>query len=238
MDRNPGFLPYLGMENLSFRETPVENRPREKVFLHGCQSLEDFELIAIVLGHGDRHQDVFSLSKTLISYLKSRESMPTLEEITSIRGIGKAKACQIAATLELSRRFLLPKCRNAIRTPQDALPYLTELRQCSQEKVAVLTLDGHHQVLGNHVVTVGLANQSQIHPRETFYPAIRDRAVSIIVAHNHPSGHLSPSEADLAATRKLSAASKVLGIPLLDHLILAETGVLSLREKYPSCFEA
>ncbi len=225
------------METISFRETPIENRPREKIAAYGCQSLDDFELIAIIIGHGNRHQDVLSLSKTLISYLKSRESMPTLEEIASIRGIGKAKACQVAAVLELSRRFLLPKTRNSIRTPQDALPYLTELRQCSQEKVAVLTLDGHHQVLGNHVVTIGLANQSQIHPRETFYPAIRDRAVSIMVAHNHPSGHLSPSEADLAATRRLASASKVLGIPLLDHLIIAETGLLSLREKYPSCFE-
>jgi DNA repair protein RadC len=113
---------------------------------------------------------------------------------------------------------------------------LGALRSAPQECVVVLTLDGNNQVIKSHTITRGLANQSQIHPRETFYPAIHDRAVSILVAHNHPSGNLEPSEADLIATRRLVEVSKTLGIPVLDHLIVAEGGFLSIREKYPAYF--
>jgi DNA repair protein RadC len=213
-----------------------DQRPRERLIREGSSELEDVELIALVIGQGTRKQDALSIAKSLVFFLKTRQSTPTLAEIASLHGIGTTKACQIVAILELSRRFLLPRCRATIQSPRDALPYLTELRECRQEKVAVLTLDGHHQILGTYIVTVGLANQSQIHPRETFHPAIRDQAVSILVAHNHPSGHLEPSDADLTATKRLSEASRILGIPMLDHLIVAETGVLSLREKYPGCF--
>jgi DNA repair protein RadC len=102
--------------------------------------------------------------------------------------------------------------------------------------VVVLTLDGNNQIIKKHTITVGLANQSHIHPRETFFPAIQDRAVSILVAHNHPSGNLEPSEADLVATKRLVEVSKTMGIPLLDHLIVSENGFLSLRERFPAYF--
>ena len=100
----------------------------------------------------------------------------------------------------------------------------------------VLTLDGNNQLISNHIVTVGLVNQSQIHPRETFRCAILHNAVSIMIAHNHPSGNLEPSESDLAATRRLCESGKTLGIPLLDHLIVSSEGFVSLRERYPAYF--
>lgn len=213
-------------------------RPRERLISQGPQALTDQDLLAIVLGSGTQSKNVMVLAQDVLDLLKSSTQTPTWEDISGIHGIGLAKACQVGAILELSRRFLMPKVRTSITKPMDALPYLYDVRHSKQEKVAVLTLDGHHHVLQCHIVTVGLANQSQIHPRETFHPAIRDQAVSIMVAHNHPSGHLLPSEADLAATRRLNEASKVLGIPLLDHLIVAESGIYSIREHYPECFGA
>lgn len=124
-----------------------------------------------------------------------------------------------------------------VRTPSDILPLLSPDMTERQERFIVITLDGSHNVIKKHVVTIGLANQSQIHPRETFFPAVQDQAVSIIVAHNHPSGNLEPSDSDLAATRRLVDASKTMGIPVLDHLIVIPSGSFrSLREFSPQLF--
>lgn len=123
-----------------------------------------------------------------------------------------------------------------VRTPKDALPALAEIRNSPQEVFMVLDLDGNNQIIEARKVTVGLVNQSQIHPRETFRGAIQNNAVSILVAHNHPSGNLEPSESDLAATRRLVEVSKTIGIPILDHVIVSDTGFVSLRERYPAYF--
>jgi len=127
--------------------------------------------------------------------------------------------------------------RKKILKPKDAWEMLTEERVQVQEVLVVLTLDGGHQVINKHVVTRGLANQCQIHPREVFRPAIQDAAVAIVCAHNHPSGELAPSEADVIATRKLAEAGKVLGIPLLDHIIVTSSnGFSSIRERHQGLF--
>lgn len=126
--------------------------------------------------------------------------------------------------------------KEKIRTPKDALPALSAIRLSPQEIVMALDLDGNNQIAHVRTVTVGLANQSQIHPREIFRGAIANGAVSVLIAHNHPSGNLEPSEADLIATRRLVEVSKTVGIPVLDHLILSVNGFVSLREKYPAYF--
>ncbi len=126
--------------------------------------------------------------------------------------------------------------RPQIRVPKDALPALSKIRISPQEIFMVLDLDGCHKVIEAREVTVGLANQSQIHPRETFRGAILNNAVSILVAHNHPSGNLEPSPSDLDATRKLVDAGKIMGITVLDHLIVAATGFYSIREHHSRCF--
>ncbi len=123
-----------------------------------------------------------------------------------------------------------------IRKPSDCLPLLHQLRSESQEHFMVITLDSAHQVIKSHTITRGLVNQCQIHPREVFRAAIEDMAVSIIVAHNHPSGNLDPSPDDMMATRRLSEASKTIGIKLLDHFIVAETGFTSLMDLYTMYF--
>ena len=132
--------------------------------------------------------------------------------------------------------FLVRESPIKIRTPKDCLPLFQIDRLESQERFIVVTLDGNSQVIKKHVITIGLANQSQIHPRETFYVAIQDRAVSILLAHNHPSGNMEPSESDLVATKRLSECGKTMGIPVLDHLILTAESFLSIRERFPFYF--
>lgn len=210
--------------------------PREKLMECGPGQLTNAELLAVVLGRGQPGKDVLTLAGEVVDRLSGLEEDLTLDTLLGIKGIGVSKGCQILASIEFSRRFLTARKRLKVKTPKDALPMLGPLRTAPQECVMVLTLDGNNQVIRAHAITRGLANQSQIHPREIFHPAIQDRAVSILVAHNHPSGNLEPSEADLIATRRLVEVSRTLGIPVLDHLILGESGFLSIRERYPAYF--
>ena len=123
-----------------------------------------------------------------------------------------------------------------IRTPKDILPLLGSMRESEQEMVIAVTLDGNNKVTGTYIVSIGLANQAQIHPREVMKWAIRNSAVSIMVTHNHPSGNLEPSEADLIATRRLVEVGKIIGIPLLDDVIVSDESFLSIRERFPAYF--
>lgn len=210
--------------------------PREKLAREGAEALSNQELLAVLFGRGQQGKDVLALAGEVMLFLEKAEDLPTLPELCRIRGVGEGKACQILAALELSRRFLTRRRRVRIRRPSDALACLGALRGRRQECFAVLTLDGSHQVIRAHEITVGLANQSQVHPRETYACALEDRAVGILVAHNHPSGSLDPSAEDLVVTRRLAEAGKLLGVPLLDHLIVTEGGYASLRERFPDCF--
>lgn len=142
--------------------------------------------------------------------------------------------------IELENGALLPASyvREPVRmrTPKDILPLLLEERTADQERIVVFTLDGSNQVIKKHTVTIGLVNQSQVHPREVFRQAISDNACVILVAHNHPSGNCEPSEGDLAATRRLVESGKTLGIPVLDHVIVGREAFQSIRERYPAYF--
>lgn len=221
----------------SLQNLSLDQRPRERLTRDNAASLSNPELLAVLLGRGQRGKDVLTLAHEIADYLASLSGTPTLEELCQIRGVGLGKGAQILAALELSRRFLTSKQRLRIRTPEDALPLLGNLRGRRQECFVVITLDGVHQSIKMHEITIGLANQSQVHPRETFACALEDRAVSILIAHNHPSGSPDPSTHDLVTTRRLADAGKLLGIPLIDHLILAEEGFVSLRERFPDYFE-
>ncbi len=230
--------PFLTLQTPSaLGRLTADQRPREKLARDNAASLSNPELLAVLLGRGQRGKDVLTLAHEIADNLASLSGTPTLEELCQIRGVGLGKGAQILAALELSRRFLMSKQRLRIRTPEDALPLLGNLRGRRQECFVVITLDGVHQSIKMHEITIGLANQSQVHPRETFACALEDRAVSILIAHNHPSGSPDPSTHDLVTTRRLADAGKLLGIPLIDHLILAEEGFVSLRERFPDYFE-
>ena len=211
------------------QDLPDADRPREKLLRRGVASLSDVELLAVLLGSGTRRTSVLDLASRILRTFHGRLDFNNLEELQSIAGVGKAKACQIEASLELARRHIA-KGRHVVREAADALPYLQSIREKKQEHFVCVSLNGASEVIESRVVTVGLLDTNQVHPREVFSDPIADRAAAVLVAHNHPSGTLEPSPEDLALTRRIVKAGDLLGIRVLDHLIVTEDGFLSLKE--------
>lgn len=211
-------------------------RPRERIISQGVSELSDSELISVILGNGIRGKNVIELSNELSCYLKTRQVLPEFNDLKQISGLGQAKSCQILACLELSSRFLLGGTGVTITTPAQLVPQLSFLKHRNQEHMVCICLNGANRVAGIHVLTIGLANQTQIHPREAFSHALQDNAVSVIFAHNHPSGTLKPSPEDIRITERLVESGRVLDIPVLDHLIISREGWSSLKSSHPLCF--
>ena len=211
--------------------------PRERLQKEGAESLSTADLLALILGRGTSEKDVFTLSEELATFLSGMARRPRLEELCRIGGLGKAKASQILACLELSGRFFLGAQMQSIASPGALVPHIAFLKFKQQECFVVSSLSNCNGLLGVHVVTEGLADRTQVHAREVFAEAIRDRASGVIVAHNHPSGSLIASEEDKQVTRCLVQAGKLLEIPVLDHLIISFRGFTSLRREFPELFE-
>jgi len=191
--------------------------------------MSDIELLAVLLGSGTKRASVLDLAAKVLRALDGRLDRVRADELQSIAGVGKAKACQITAALELARRHIA-KGRHVIREAADAVPYLQSIRAKKQEHFVCVSLNGANEVIEARIVTVGLLDTNQVHPREVFADPIGDRAAAVVVAHNHPSGTLEPSPEDLALTRRLVKAGELLGIRVLDHLIVTAHGFLSLHE--------
>ena len=147
-----------------------------------------------------------------------------------IDGIGETKACQILASFELARRYFGKKDVK-ITFPSDVLPFVRDISDKRQEHFVCLALNGANEVIGNRVVTVGLLNSNQVHPREVFSDPIVDRAASIILVHNHPSGDTEPRQEDIAITKRLVEAGELLGIKIHDHVIVSKNGYTSMKER-------
>lgn len=210
--------------------------PRERILRDGVSELSDSDLISVILCSGTSRKSVSQLAGELAGYLKECSSLPSLPRLLEIPGLGNAKACQVLACLELSGRFLLGGGGEAITNPRQLVPRLAFLKQKTQEHMVCITLNGANQIISVHVLTVGLVNQTQIHPREAFALALEERAVSVVFAHNHPSGSLSPSPEDIAVTRRLVECGRLLEIPVLDHLIVTGEGWLSMKGTDPALF--
>ena len=198
--------------------------PREKMERSGVGALSNEELLAIILGSGSHECSVFELSKRLSDFLSTETSVPTLERLKQIRGLGKVKAAQILACLELSGRFILSDKAIPVAVPEDVLSRVSYMKYESQEHLVVISLNSANYIIRVHELTTGLVNQTPVHPREAFALAIEDRAVSVIFVHNHPSGSLEPSPEDMSITRVLCASGKILQIPVLDHIIIGKSG--------------
>lgn len=211
------------------KEIPDFDRPRERLASKGPEALSDTELLAVLLGSGVKGKDVFQVAHAILQKLDRDGEKINVKALVSIEGVGFARACQIVASFELARRRLFKKSF-VIQNAEDALPLISYIAGKKQEYFLCISLNGANEVIRNRVVTVGLLNTNQVHPREVFADAISDRAASIILAHNHPSGVLKPSPNDLAATKQLVDAGKILGIPVLDHLIITKKGFLSFKE--------
>lgn len=206
------------------------DKPREKLLHKGAASLKDYELMAVMLGSGVPGKDVLKLSKEIMALFENGFETLDLEALSSIHGMGEAKAAQILAAVELSRRYLI-KQNVKIASAADVSGLLREYALKKQEYFIALTLDGASHLIEKRVISIGTLNQSLVHPREVFADAVTDRAAGIIVAHNHPGGQRSPSPEDMRITQRLKEAGTLLGIELLDHLILTRDGFLSLREE-------
>lgn len=207
-----------------------ELMPREKLQRFGAARLTDLELLRILIGSGNKQASAEQIAKRLLGLLRDRGNAVTYQEVSNIQGMGPAKTCEIIALFELGRRYLLPADRPVIRKPEDAFDQLGNIRNRKQECFTVLTLDGASRLIDNTIVFQGTLNQSLVHPREIFAKAIEDRAAFIILAHNHPSGSLEPSQEDEIVTRKLRDAGELMGIEVVDHLIVTSHGYRSLNE--------
>lgn len=212
------------------KDIPNFDRPREKLADKGAEVLSDTELLAVLLGSGVRGRNVFQVARSILKKLDTNKKKLDIARLVSIEGIGFAKACQILASFEFARRRLL-QVETVIRSSNDLLPLISYIADRKQEYFICVSLNGANEVIGNRVVTVGLLNKNQIHPREIFVDAITDRAASVILAHNHPSGILNPSPDDILATRHLVDAGKIIGISVLDHIIITRKGFLSMKEE-------
>ncbi len=211
------------------KDIPEFNRPREKLKERGAPALSDTELIAVILGSGSKGQDVLSVSSKVAKLLTENKGKLTMEQLSIIEGIGPAKASQILAGFELSRRYIV-KDTIGITGANDVLPLIKDIAGKLQEHFICISLNGANEVIENRIVTVGLLDKSQVHPREVFADVITDRAAGVIFAHNHLSGESKPSNSDLKIHEQLTEAGKILGIKVLDHIIISKKGYYSFQE--------
>jgi DNA repair protein RadC len=214
----------------TIKELHNDDKPREKLIKKGTQSLKKDELISIILGSGIKGKDVRKLSREIVSILDTSYSSITLEQLCNIHGLGVAKASQILASIELAKRYTSQNNRK-ITSAEDVYSELKSFTNKKQEYFLSITLDGASHIINTRTVFIGTLNQSLVHPREVFADAIADRSAGIIIAHNHPSGTLVPSRADISITQRLKEVSKLVGIELLDHVILAKSGFYSFADE-------
>jgi DNA repair protein RadC len=211
------------------KDLPIHDRPREKLLKRGAPVLSDQELLAIVLSKGSKKTDVLSLSKKIVKIIDEKGLLFTAHDLMEIDGIGNAKATTIAAAFEFVRRRIKPEGLK-IKFPADVLPLIQHYADRKQEHFLCISINGANEVMNVRVVSIGLVNKSQVHPREVFADVISERASAVIVAHNHPQGELKPSDEDIQITKQLKEAARILGLSLLDHIIFNTKGYFSFAE--------
>lgn len=228
------------MKSFTVKDLPSQERPRERLANLGAENLSLHELLAIILGRGSRGESVMTTVQNIIVKFGSLDGLheASLEDLQQVRGLGPAKACQLKACLELSKRFNKPiqidKSKKKNRRLASAKIVYEELRKkignLKKENFVVVSLDTRNRIIAVDTVFVGTLNSSLIHPREIFETAIRRHAAGIVVAHNHPSGDPEPSDEDIKVTRHLTEAGRMMGIELLDHLVIGRDKFFTFRD--------
>lgn len=203
----------------SMKDRRKDLRPREKLAAKGAASLSDYELLMAIIGSGTAQADVTKIARDVRKLIAEKGSELTYDDLLSVKSLGPAKATQIMAGFELWRRQFEVPDRPIIDSPEKAVAQLTDIRDKKQEYFVCLTLDGANRLIAKRIITIGTLTSSLVHPREVFAEAITDRAASIIVAHNHPSGNLETSQADRDVTERLRETGLLLGIPVTSHII-------------------
>lgn len=221
-------------------ECPPEMRPRERLLYDSARSLSNYELLAILLQTGTTDRDVLELAQEVLVQCNGLEGLlhATKEKLCSIRGIGQGKACTLLASVEISRRLM--ETNVSYKRPQITHPSIAAsvfrhaMSKGQQETFHVVYLDTKHYVIDNREVFVGTLNNSLVHMRDIFREAVQLNAHAIIVGHNHPSGDVTPSQADCSITRRIQETGQILDIPLLDHIIIGKIHTnhyLSMKEE-------
>jgi len=211
------------------KDLPKIDLPREKLQKYGVKKLNDYELLAILLGSGIKGLNVLQLSKKILQTIsKIGKDKIEFEDLLSIKGLGRAKASQILAIIELTKRLNvdLPEILSA----EDIWKLSADFRDSKKEHFVAFYLDTQNRLIERQVISIGTLNASLVHPREVFEPAVSLHAASLIVAHNHPSGDLKPSDDDISTTSRLVEAGKLVGISVVDHLVISSDNYLSFKE--------
>ena len=225
-------------------EAPLEERPRERLILHGASQLKLAELLAILIRTGRTGESALQAGERIATRLGDRlDMLPSLgpKELKDFSvAVSEPAYCQIMAGVELGRRVAAAmddgfRERIRITSPATAIRFcLTRFerlaKEAKQEEFHMVTLDTKNQPIASHQITVGTLRNSLVHPREVFRPAIRDAANCIIVVHNHPSGDPTPSDQDISVTERLESAAEIIGIPLIDHIVVAGEKAISIQE--------
>lgn len=226
----------MELQSLMLRDLPHEERPRERMMHYGAESLSQTELLAILLRTGAQSESAIHIAQRLLNIAGGLRGLADLsiEELTTIKGIGPAKAVQLKAGIELGRRMANSRLTEAvvIRSPQDAAEILTEqLRYLQKEHFICLFLNTKNHVIAQETLSMGSLNASIVHPREVFRAAMKCSSAAIICAHNHPSGDPTPSPEDISLTARLVQAGEIVGIDVLDHLVIGDGSYVSLKQK-------
>jgi DNA repair protein RadC len=229
-------------QSFTVRDLPVSERPRERLVKFGAEALSAQELLALLLGRGVPGESVMMTAQRLLSTFGSLQGVldASLEDLQNMNGIGKAKASQVKASLEIARRVKVSqdtmRDASSIQVPLTSPWTVFELVRATlgnyaKEHFLVLSFDARNKLLGMDTVSIGTLTASLVHPRETFECAIRRHADHVILAHNHPSGDPDASEEDKQTTKRLREAGRILGIEVVDHLIVSSAGYMSFKEQ-------
>lgn len=218
------------------RNIPLEERPRERLLSEGPEALANRDLLAILLTSALKEKNVLALSDELLQTFGGLEGLSEASffELTAIKGMGRAKALQLLSAMNLAKRLLREKAKKAcvITDSREAFEQTRDLFfGAKQEKLVLLLLSSKLSLIHREIITVGTLTEVPLHPREVFRSAIRYSAHSVVLAHNHPGGEVEPSNADIDLTEKLRKAGLLLGIPVLDHIIVAEDRYYSLMNR-------
>jgi len=217
------------------RDLSPDDRPREKLWQHGASALGDNELVALVMAHGGRRSSALEMANALLARCDGLHGLTRCsgDDLTRVSGIGRAKAAQILAAVELGRRTLVhaPAERIQLTSPNAAALYLLpRFGGRTIEQFGLILLDSRSRVIRTTVLARGTLNTAHVEPRDVFREAVLGGATSIVAFHNHPSGDPTPSPDDVALTHRLAQAGVLMGVDLVDHVILGDVSYCSFKE--------
>jgi len=222
-------------KSFTIHDLPKEERPRERLVKFGEQALSVQELLQLILGRGIAGESVVVTAQKLLSQFGSLQKLAeaSIEELSSVKGIGLAKATQMKAVFEIGRRLstqAAPYKSKELTDPEKVYRLIkSKLKDYHKEHFYIIVLNSRNWSVAE--VSIGSLNASIVHPREVFAEAIKNKAASVIFVHNHPSGDPEPSEGDLVVTKRLVEAGKILEIEVVDHIIITNTNFLSFKER-------